>query len=743
MLADHAADAEPKLSAREVLGPNGIIAKTLDGYESRPEQLRVAARVERAIEEHEHAAIEAGTGIGKSLAYLVPAILSGKQTIVSTADKSLQAQIVNKDIPFLQEVMPVPFRAVLMKGRANFLCRYKWDKVLDEQQLLYQIGDIVWKTQDAELAWDSVQNWAESTESGDVDELPTIIPSEIREAITTGPDGCLGSSCPAFRDCYTERRKAAARDADVIIVNHALLIRDLVLKFSTHGHVHVLPAAKIIVIDEAHQLPDSATSAIGVELTFGRWVRLAGRIKRATIDHKAVRTSKPTVSEMQVDVSLFESQTIRQSIPAQQYQEAAALWQRVEQVEVVYKAALAAIEKRFATQVNIQMLGAEAEILGVVGHLGMLAGYLDERPPAWLDAHERKEWRKLVEQLDDFALELRLVATPGTRDFVRYAELAGRRLTLYLKPVEVADALRKMLWHVDESSDITDDDDSITDDASGDDEDPEGKETRQGPVVISCSATLANGNSFQYWRERVGLDDGSDLHVGSPFDYANHALLYLPPNGDLLNPNKYREEGNEDYFDRLATEYDGLVRASEGRAFCLFSSYRALQAVYDRIYPGLAAYLVLKQGEAPRPELVRQFKANGHAILFGVKSFWEGVDVQGEALSLVAIDKLPFIPPGDPVWDARKAIANERADSEWGWFDQLAIPAATIALKQGFGRLIRSKTDRGVIALLDGRLTTKAYGKRIVKALPPAMVVHSLNMVKLFYAGELADVNEA
>jgi len=676
------------LTARAVLGPGGLVARRLVGYEEREPQLQMVELVEQAIAERRHAVVEAGTGTGKSLGYLVPAILSGKRVIVSTANKALQEQLVGEDLPLLQRALPRRFSAALLKGRGNYLCRYRLEERRAQVQggLLREQG--LFASREAARLWPQLDAWARATRTGDLEQAPFVVPGDLRELVTVEADACLGGRCPLRGECFAELQRARAEEAQVVVVNHALLLRDLELRHASDGEAALLPDADVLVLDEAHALEDVAADALGARVDAGRWGRLARRLEALSTRHPAVQRAA--------------EQSEERDRAAQWMQKASAVGARLE-------ALLAAVRARLdESRATTLRLGDERALARpALEALAAFAEDLEVSRPGWLQEEQRESWAQLVGQIARLAEDLERITSPGDEEaLVRFATLGGvgreRWLTLQVEPIDVSGALRERLFP------------TFT-------------------TVIATSATLATAGGFGYWRSRVGLDAAEELVLESPFDFARHALLYLPADGAALDPGRYARPRDPRYLDRLAEELLLLLEASDGRAFCLFSSFSALEEVYARLRPRLR-WLVLKQGELSRAELLRQFKERGPAVLFGVKSFWEGVDVRGEALSLVAIDKLPFPPPDDPVWAARCAAVNHRREDSRAWFTELALPFATLQLKQGFGRLIRTRVDRGVVALLDGRLSTRSYGAWILDALPPATRTRSVDAVRAFFA---------
>lgn len=668
------------LSARGVLGPGGLVSQMLPGYEHRESQLEGADLFERTIAGRGCAIAEMGTGSGKSLAALAPAINSRKKILYSTADKALQAQIAFKDVPFLTEVYGranIEVKAAVIKGRQNYVCLNRVQAIREQM-----IPDF--RSPEAAEAWGAVDAWINvQADTGDVADLENClypVPVALAQDITTDSDGCTGRKCPEYGACFVERAKGRAREADVVISNHALLLRDLMLRAQTEGQVSVLPESDVIILDECHHLEDVATDAFGSEITLGRWNRLAARIEKLAIKHKGADS------------------------------ENAGLWSgRLDEVSQGLDGFLYTLQKRLeASKSQALRLGDEAALADAgQAALHALGNAMFHQAPHWLEEDGREVWRKMTASVEKLSGDLDRAASADAEDeIVRYVELDGvgkaLRVVLHVKPIDVSQQLRESLF--------------------------DGK-----AAVIAMSATVATAGSTDYWQERVGCDEAEVLIAGSPFDYGRAALLYLPADGRAFDPSQQRGDGSLEYLNRMAGEIERLILASDGRAFILFTSYRAMHAVFDLLSPRLRKYLVLRQGDEPRLRLVQQFREHGNAVLFGTKSFWEGVDVQGEALSLVIIDKLPFAPPDDPVWESRCKAVNRKYGDDWAWFRKLAIPVATIALKQGFGRLIRTKADRGVVALLDGRLSFKPYGAGIVRSLPPATLTNSIEAVKAFY----------
>ena len=721
-------------TARLVLGPGGVIAKKLRGYEHRSQQLEMAELIERVVADGGDAVIEAGTGTGKSLGYLVPLILAGKTVNVSTSGKALQDQLSKKDVPFLVDALPVEFTYAVLKGRSNYACVARVEKLRD--QLSQSLStEFAFKSDAAGLAWPSVDAWIAQEQEregvGDLEALPMALPDELKSAVTIPSEECIGKKCPAFERCFPERAKRLAKAAQVRIVNHHLLLLDLKMRAGSGGHASLLPDADVMTIDEAHTLEEIATKVLMTEVTADQVTYLVAQVDSMTTRHPGARTEG-----------------------TEEFDTAKEWHENVRAVGGLIGRGFIEIDSRLIkSEVTIQRLGDERPILAPSATATRdLANAMIQGVPFWLVDEERDRWNKVAEMMTQLADDLDAVAwNDPEHDAIRYAEVEGederRKLSLCRAPINVAPMLRKLLWglHVSEGGEYEDYDQRGP--AMGDPlEEAFADVPDQGVKVsvIACSATIAAAGDMRFWRDRVGAPPQTEeLIVGSPFDYRSNSLLYLPDReiSEQLDPSKRDAEQSAAYMRRLSQEILKLVTLSDGRAFVLFTSTRALREVHARLAPVLDQYLVLRQGEMPRPELVKRFKEHGRAVLFGTKSFWEGVDVAGDALSLVVIDKLPFTAPDDPIWEARKHAVTRRAlergmppgRAEWAWWTELALPTATIALKQGVGRLIRTQKDRGVCAILDGRLTLKPYGVGIVRSLPPMTPTSSLDLVGQFF----------
>lgn len=644
------------------LGKGGTLAAQLPGYRERPAQLALASQVAEALAGGTTCIAEAGTGIGKSLGYLIPAVRSGKVTVVSTSNKSLQEQLFFKDIPFLQTHL-ASFEAAFMKGMGNYVC-------LDRMAQARADPEIEGKPAFSDL----LATLGNPTWSGDLESLPFTLPAEIRGRINGDSDECAGKQCEYYASCYISAMRERVKQASVIVVNHSLLLLDAVLSHA------LLPDHDVIIVDEAHHLEAEATAAFTL-------------------------TVKPRQVSAFLNARLVQECTspeLRETIKALNL----LLWQQVEQLP-------------FNTTSRLLLVQPIAEAFALASKLEDLLKELRINRPSHQDEKDAALYDKLLERGDTLARKIRQACTPGKpNEWVSYAERVPRTngttsSQVCLAPLDVAPFLREKVF----------------------DEKP----------TILVSATLATGTAqvrrqgrspFVYFRERVGLDRSEVQECVLPhvFEYQRNALLYLPSPQALPEPVSIQnwsgeQEQHERYLQKLTEEMWSLVQASRGRAFLLFASRRMLDECYARLGPRLS-YPLWRQGELPRAELVRRFREEQGSVLFGLKSFWEGVDIVGDALSLVVIDKLPFAPPDDPVEQGRVKRMRERGQN---WFGEFVLPRVIIDLKQGMGRLLRTDTDRGVVALLDTRLSTKGYGRQVLDELPPARRTHTLEDVRAFF----------
>jgi ATP-dependent DNA helicase DinG len=613
----------------EVFGPGGALARALPEYELRPEQAALAGAVERALATGEHLVAEAGTGVGKSLAYLLPALESGQRVVVATATKALQEQLLHQDVPIAARALGRELTVAVLKGRQNYLCRRQLHGF---QPFLMAEG------RDAR-AWEAMERWLDETETGDRAELE-LEPSEALWAeLAVGGDRCAGRRCPFVSTCFAEAARDRAGEADLVIANHALYFAHVA---SGGG---VLPEHDAVVFDEAHRLEESAASWLGGRVSRAGLRRLALDVERACRD-----AQKP--------------------LPARQ----------VDRVERSGERLLRAVAPA-AGRKRLREVPAEPALV-LVDALGDLADAL---------AGEGEDLDALARRALGVSAQVEACLEAGEHERVVWAEPDA----LAWAPVDVSDELRERLWE-------------------------------DGPTTVLVSATLTTGEDARFVRRRLGLDHAREAVVGSPYDFAEQALLYLPK--AMPDP---RSDG---FIDRAAEEIVSLLALSEGRALVLTSSYRALDAYRDRVR-GRVPYDVLVQGEAPRERLLERFRSEVGSVLLATSTFWQGVDVPGESLSLLVIDKLPFSAPGDPLHEAR-CEAVERVGGDW--FMDYALPTAMLQLRQGFGRLIRGHADRGVVAILDPRLRTKGYGRAFIGALPRCPVVEDAAAVAAFFGNRIA-----
>src|SRR5271154_701477 len=635
---------------RDVFGPGGFLERCMiGGYEHRRGQLEMAEMVHDAFEGHHHAILEAGTGTGKTLAYLVPAICSGRRVVISTATKSLQEQLYQKDIPFLQKHFAPELKVAVMKGRSNFLCLAKVHAMADQPML---------RGMEEVDAFRQIRDWAKLTETGDRTEL-TFLPddSELWSRIDARRDTCTGKKCPQFEQCFLTSMQNRAREADLIIVNHHLFFADLALKHDDFGGI--LPEYSAVVFDEAHEMEDVASDYFGRQLSNYRFEELA---RDADIAMRMLKLGSASLQRRTQRIR-ERSRAFFETFPPRDGRFPFARNEReafLEQNREAYDALVSSLK------------GLETEFAA-----------LTQKP---------EELLRIARRSFELRQELGFLFESNEKNYVYWYERRNKGIFLAATPIDVSQILRERLFEAFDT-------------------------------VIMTSATLTVGGRFDYIRQRLGLDHAKERALPPEFDYPEQALPYLP-----IKMPDVRDAG---FSAKAADEIVRLLELSRGRAFCLFTSYSQMNDLFERVRTRVSFPLML-QGTAPRSVLLERFKNTPAAVLFATSSFWQGVDVPGEQLSCVIVDRLPFAVPSDPIVAARVRALEEDGRNA---FAEFQVPQAVLTLKQGFGRLIRAKTDRGVLALLDSRIRRMSYGKIFLESLPPYRITEELATVEKFLAG--------
>jgi ATP-dependent DNA helicase DinG len=648
----------------EVFGPDGLIAAAHPEYEYRPGQVEMARAVMRAFEEKRHLIVEAGTGTGKTLAYLVPAIaaaLGGNgRVIISTGTKNLQEQLMEKDIPFLQNVLPKPFAATYMKGRNNYLCLNRLGRA-QSAPVLEGLDEVDY--------FEEVSQWSRETEIGDRAELSNLPESlSFWRHIDARSESCLGQKCPEFDACFITRMRNRAQEADIVVVNHHLFFADLSLRNGNYGSV--LPDYTAVILDEAHLVEEVASEYFGAQ------------VSNYQIDDLVRDLGLLTIEEAEVDQELTHS-VARMSRFADNF----FMGFRDGRGE---DGRYPIIPGTFARRKS----GGEMEATPL-GELYMALEGAITRTETTLDAIKEKtpDMENLVRRLREIRFELEFIVTGTDKKFVYWLERRNRGVFLRASPIDVAGLLQDKLFE-------------------------------EVPTVVLTSATLSSGGNFSFIRDRLGLDTADDLIASSSFDYENQAILYLPA--------RMPDPRDRNWGSAAADEVIRILNATEGRAFVLSTSLAGMQSLFENVWAEVD-YPCLVQGSASKSQLLKKFRETPNAVLFATSSFWQGVDVRGEQLSCVIIDKLPFAVPTDPIVAARQRSIEDSGGSS---FYEYSVPQAIITLKQGLGRLIRSTTDRGVLAILDPRLRTKGYGRTFLQSLPPCRVTSRIDdLASILFSG--------
>jgi ATP-dependent DNA helicase DinG len=728
-----------------VFSADGPLARTVPEFESRSGQVEMASAVARAFEEGGVLLAEAGTGTGKTLAYLIPAILSRQRVLISTGTKNLQEQIYFKDIPAIRDALGIPFTATYMKGRANYLCLHRLDQIE---------GNATWPQAPAARASSEssssaarasgggapralgndvflpiIKQWSGRTETGDRAELEDL-PEDLSfwKEVSATAETCLGTECGRYDECFVTRMRQRAAASDLVIVNHHLLCADAAVRQNAYGEV--IPACGNAILDEAHQLEDIATQYFGFSVSNYRIEELAhdveGLVASGSIEdrhakddltkaieklrdharaffselayaHGSGTDARGRESTLEADPSTSSGSSRARSgderpdrsvMPERGW--GPARMRNEERVRATDASLRATHDAAAHLTGALDIVESTLALLRPTSGAGDAATSGDAPGERSEPGGDNEAIQALARRAGDLRTELRFLLRADDTDYVYFVEFRGRGIFLRASPIDVSKIVRELLLD-------------------------------RMKTTILTSATLTVDGGFEYIRDRLGIATAEEVRLPSEFDFASQAILYLPP--------RMPDPRSADFSLSAGREVIEILRRTEGRAFVLFTSYATLRAVQAMAEMALD-YPMFVQGTAPRTQLLRQFRATPHAVLFATSSFWQGVDVIGDALSCVIVDKLPFASPGDPITAARIEAIRERGGDPFGEYQ---VPLAILALQQGLGRLIRHRRDRGVLAVLDPRLRTKGYGRRFLGSLPPAPVVHDLSRIEAFF----------
>lgn len=623
------------LSIEDILGRDGSLSRSIEDFEFRPSQIKMSLLIMKALRQDSCAIIEAGTGTGKTMGYLVPVVISGRKTVISTGTKNLQEQIFFQDMPLISEILGIRLNTLLMKGRKNYICLHRYNQHFIQPSLLATSG---------KKARDRIDKWLRKTESGDRAELDWLADDDpLWDAISSSSDQCLGLKCPHMKDCFLNGLRKKAAKADIIIVNHHLFFADLMVKRGGFGEI--IPRFQAVIFDEAHRIEETAVNYFGESVSTGQLQDLVKDVEK-----EAKEQGRPGAEADRLNI-------IREG---------------TERMQRIF--ALSEDKARIKEQ-DLALIneGTARDIREALNHIRQKTGQL------------------ISIRAEGLIQSLETVFSIHIHDWLKWYEKKKRGVTFHSSPLDISGTLREELY--------------------------EGTKT-----VIFTSATLSTNGRFDYIRSRLGIpEDALEGIYPSHFDFKEQSLFYIPM--DLPGPN------NPDFAARASERIMEMLEISSGRALVLFTGYTNMNTAYKKI-KGALPYRVLRQGDAPKSALLEEFRKDTHSVLLATGSFWQGVDVPGESLSCLIIDKLPFDSPGDPLVSARIKSIGEK---EGNPFMDYQLPSAIISLKQGLGRLIRKRSDMGVLSILDNRIIKSRYGRIFFESIPDIPVTHELRDVEKFF----------
>jgi ATP-dependent DNA helicase DinG len=675
----------------EVFGPGGLIAQHHPNYEYRPGQVEMAEAVNNIIKDGGLALIEAGTGTGKTLAYLIPALAAGRRVLVSTATKNLQEQLYKKDVPFLQQIIPREFKVVCMKGRSNYVCLHRMKQAANTP-MLQGLEDVDY--------FDQIRQWASESETGDRAEL-TDLPEDLSfwPQIDARADTCLGQKCPDFDACFITRMRRESMEADVVIVNHHLFFADLALRGGDYGSV--LPDYNTVIFDEAHELEDVAASYFGTSVSNYRindLIQDANKleIKESEQQGELIKALARLAQRSDTFWLSFRGAEPDDDEPAGNGEAAEGGWQTTRSSYRRRPGTAGSLDGRYPLS-NRRFARADRDgdlaptaageayiaLNNAITRLTTLLGVVTDPPP---------DLDNIVRRAQSVKFDLEFVVSGDQPDFVYWCEKRGRGVFINATPIDVSGILEENLF-------------------------------AKIQTAVLTSATMTAGGSFDFIKGRLGIGRARQLIVESHFDFKKQAVLYLPRS--MPDPRSSR-----DFLDASVAEIVKILEATSGRAFVLFTSLASMRETHERVRD-LIDYPTFIQGQGSKTGLLERFRNTEGAVLFATSSFWQGVDVQGEALSCVIISKLPFAVPSDPVVAARQKYIDDQGGNS---FYEYSVPQAALTLKQGLGRLIRSTTDRGVLSILDPRVKTKSYGRVFLQSIPQCRLTASIEDAAAIFA---------